>query len=185
MAKLTSAHLSLYLTPLQVIATRTFFVLFLRVPAKHYTVWIVLIGNWSLLFAIVLAGPATAMIQKHGPYCEHSQYESPFLADLTTTFRWNCELLVLDLCKLYIPAHRVRIADHKTWVLIYLAHSLDYMVVSFHAVVCLLILSDVLKDVHFCGLCLHTLHACVFKVARYCPRSTPFEFHRFYRAGAQ
>jgi hypothetical protein len=79
--KFTLAHLSSYLTPLQVIATRTFLVLFLRIPAKQYTVWIVLIGNWSLLFAIILAGPATAMIQKHGPYCEHPQYESPFLTE--------------------------------------------------------------------------------------------------------
>lgn len=50
-----------------VIATRTFLVLFLRVPHKRYTMWITLIANWSLLGAIVIAGPATAS-DKLGPF---------------------------------------------------------------------------------------------------------------------
>ena len=69
--------------PLQVIATRTFSVLFLRFPAvKPHIMWIVLVGSWSFIFAIVIAGPATARIQNAGPYCEHSSYESP----LSTAF---------------------------------------------------------------------------------------------------
>jgi hypothetical protein len=100
--------------PVQAIATRTFFVLFLRLPAKRSTMWIVLVGNWSFLFSIVIAGPATAMIQKDGPYCEHSPYESPFLSILTMNFRWHRGLLVLDICRLYVPARRVRILDRKT-----------------------------------------------------------------------
>ncbi|KAH8984511.1 hypothetical protein EDB92DRAFT_1819049 [Lactarius akahatsu] len=51
----------------QVIATRTFLVLFLRVPHKRYTMWITLIANWSLLGAIVIAGPATTS-DKLGPF---------------------------------------------------------------------------------------------------------------------
>ncbi|KAI9457101.1 hypothetical protein BJY52DRAFT_522120 [Lactarius psammicola] len=50
-----------------VIATRTFLVLFLRVPHKRYTMWITLTANWSLLGAIVIAGPATAS-DKRGPF---------------------------------------------------------------------------------------------------------------------
>ncbi|KAH9012904.1 hypothetical protein EDB85DRAFT_1900043 [Lactarius pseudohatsudake] len=50
-----------------VIATRTFLVLFLRVPDKRYTMWITLIANWSLLGAIVIAGPATTS-DKLGPF---------------------------------------------------------------------------------------------------------------------
>ncbi|KAH9062413.1 hypothetical protein EDB87DRAFT_300979 [Lactarius vividus] len=50
-----------------VIATRTFLVLFLRVPHKRYTMWITLIANWSLLGAIVIAGPATTS-DKLGPF---------------------------------------------------------------------------------------------------------------------
>ncbi|KAH8994661.1 hypothetical protein EDB86DRAFT_3167243 [Lactarius hatsudake] len=50
-----------------VIATRTFLVLFLRVPHKRYTMWITLIANWSLLGAIVIAGPAMTS-DKLGPF---------------------------------------------------------------------------------------------------------------------
>jgi hypothetical protein len=55
---------------LQVIATRTFSVLFLRLDTKHYEKWIVLIAQWSLIGAIVIGGPATARTDEHGPYCE-------------------------------------------------------------------------------------------------------------------
>ncbi|KAF8267937.1 hypothetical protein EI94DRAFT_1579359 [Lactarius quietus] len=50
-----------------VIATRTFLVLFLRVPHRRYTKWITLIANWSLFGAIVTAGPAIATVE-HGPF---------------------------------------------------------------------------------------------------------------------
>jgi hypothetical protein len=55
---------------LQVIAIRTFTVLFLRLEAKSYEKWIVLIAQWSLIGAIVIGGPATASTDRHGPYCE-------------------------------------------------------------------------------------------------------------------
>ena len=78
-----------YASLLQVIATYTFSVLFLRLPVKRKRniAWIVIVGNWSLLFAIVIAGPATASIQKDGPYCEYSQYGAPFQRFLTTTLQ--------------------------------------------------------------------------------------------------
>lgn len=50
-----------------VIAIGTFLVLFLRIPHKRYTKWITLVANWSLLGAIVIAGPTTASV-KHGPF---------------------------------------------------------------------------------------------------------------------
>ena len=55
---------------LQVIATRTFNVLFLRLETKHFEKWIVLIAQWSLIGAIVIGGPATTRADRHGPYCE-------------------------------------------------------------------------------------------------------------------
>jgi len=58
------------LTALQVIATRTFYVLFLRLEVKHYMMWLVLIAQWSFVGALVIAGPATAKTDKHGPFCE-------------------------------------------------------------------------------------------------------------------
>jgi len=53
---------------LQVIASRTFSVFFLRLDTKHYVKWIVLISQWSLIGAIVIGGPATVRTDEHGPY---------------------------------------------------------------------------------------------------------------------
>jgi hypothetical protein len=61
----------LYSKLLQVIATRTFSVFFLRMEYMHYEKWIVLVVQWSLIGAIIIGGPATAKIDKHGPYCEN------------------------------------------------------------------------------------------------------------------
>jgi hypothetical protein len=58
------------LTALQVIATRTFYVLVLRFDDKHYMTWLVLVAQWSFVGALVIAGPATARTDKHGPFCE-------------------------------------------------------------------------------------------------------------------
>lgn len=54
----------------QIIAIRTFVDLFLRVEVDNYAMWLVMISQWSLIGAIVIAGPATAKIEKHGPFCE-------------------------------------------------------------------------------------------------------------------
>ncbi|KAH9986752.1 hypothetical protein BJV74DRAFT_796723 [Russula compacta] len=50
-----------------VIATQTFFVLFLRLEIKRYVMWTLLIAIWSIVGVIVMAGPATAN-DIHGPY---------------------------------------------------------------------------------------------------------------------
>jgi hypothetical protein len=77
----------LYLNqPLQVIATRTFSVLFLRLDTKHFVKWIVLIAQWSLICAIVIGGPATVRTDKHGPYCEKS-FDLLFSTSFMTTFQ--------------------------------------------------------------------------------------------------
>lgn len=55
---------------LQVIASRTFTVFFLRLESKSYEKWIVVIAQWSLIGAIVIGGPATVRTDEHGPYCE-------------------------------------------------------------------------------------------------------------------
>lgn len=70
---------------LQVIASRTFSVLFLRLDTKHYVKWIVLISQWSLIGAIVIGGPATVRTDKHGPYCE-KLFALRFFSDFMTTF---------------------------------------------------------------------------------------------------
>lgn len=72
--------------PLQVIASRTFSVFFLRLDTRHYVKWIVLISQWSLIGAIVIGGPATVRIDKHGPYCEES-FDLQFPPVLITTFQ--------------------------------------------------------------------------------------------------
>ncbi|KAH9963805.1 hypothetical protein BC827DRAFT_1266148 [Russula dissimulans] len=51
-----------------VIATRTFYVLVLRFDDKHYMTWLVLVAQWSFVGALVIAGPATARTDKHGPF---------------------------------------------------------------------------------------------------------------------
>jgi hypothetical protein len=71
---------------LQVIATRTFSVLFLRLDTKHYEKWIVLIAQWSLIGAIVIGGPATARTDKHGPYCE-KLFDPQICTNFMTTFQ--------------------------------------------------------------------------------------------------
>jgi hypothetical protein len=71
---------------LQVIATRTFSVLFLRLDTKHYEKWIVLIAQWSLIGAIVIGGPATARTDRHGPYCE-KLFDLRIFTKLITTFQ--------------------------------------------------------------------------------------------------
>lgn len=68
--KLTQLQNWLYRIFLQVIAVRTFLDLFLRVAHYRYTMWITLIAIWSLVGAVVIAGPATAS-GNHGPFCEH------------------------------------------------------------------------------------------------------------------
>jgi hypothetical protein len=72
--------------PLQVIAARTFSVLFLRLDTKHYVKWIVLIAQWSLISTIVIGGPATVRTDKHGPYCEKS-FDLLFPTDFITAFQ--------------------------------------------------------------------------------------------------
>jgi hypothetical protein len=71
---------------LQVIATRTFSVLFLHLETKHYEKWIVLIAQWSLIGAIVIGGPATVKIDKHGPYCE-KLFDLQIVTNFMTTFQ--------------------------------------------------------------------------------------------------
>jgi len=51
--------------------------LFLRVEVENYAMWLVMISQWSLIGVIVIAGPATAKIEKHGPFCEQSSYDLP------------------------------------------------------------------------------------------------------------
>lgn len=63
-------HLEVVFNLSQVIATRTFTVLFLRLDNKRYEKWIVLIAQWSLIGTIVIGGPATARTDRHGPYCK-------------------------------------------------------------------------------------------------------------------
>jgi len=57
-----------------VIATNTFFVLFLRVDFKHYAMWLVMFSQWSLIGAIIIAGPATTSGSKTGPFYGISGY---------------------------------------------------------------------------------------------------------------
>jgi len=84
---LTLVQLELYSTyPLQVIATRTFSVLFLRLDTKRYERWIVLIAQWSLIGSIIIGGPATVRTDKHGPYCEKS-FDLRIFTDFMTTFQ--------------------------------------------------------------------------------------------------
>jgi hypothetical protein len=66
----------LVFNPLQVIATRIFIVLFLRLEVKRSVMWLVMISQWSLIGAIGFAGPATARTDKHGPFCEYSYRRS-------------------------------------------------------------------------------------------------------------
>jgi hypothetical protein len=73
--------------------------------------WIVLIGVWSFVGVIVTGGPATARTDRHGPYCELSSIDSRLFTGLITTFRRHCGCLVLDIRKLYFPAHRVGALD--------------------------------------------------------------------------
>ncbi|KAI0259228.1 hypothetical protein BC834DRAFT_641977 [Gloeopeniophorella convolvens] len=51
-----------------IIAVRTFWVLFLRIPIKHHLMWVTLVGSWSLIGAIIIAGPATINVNKSGPF---------------------------------------------------------------------------------------------------------------------
>ncbi|KAI0256435.1 hypothetical protein BJV78DRAFT_1278922 [Lactifluus subvellereus] len=83
-----------------VIATRTFLVLFLRFPVKRHVMWVVLIGNWSFLFAIVIAGPATAMIQNDGPYYGIAGYWCWISADYTVQ-RVALDYMVMFLSAVY------------------------------------------------------------------------------------
>jgi hypothetical protein len=62
----------MYSTTPQVIATRIFIVLFLRLKVKRNVMWLVMISQWSLICAIGIAGPATVGSNKHGPFCEYS-----------------------------------------------------------------------------------------------------------------
>ena len=66
------------LNPPQVIATNTFFVLFLRVEFKRYALWLVMFSQWSLIGAIIIAGPATTSGSTTGPFCEQPSYDSCF-----------------------------------------------------------------------------------------------------------
>ena len=70
--ELTLVGLGPVFNPLQVIATRIFIVLFLRLEVKRSVMWLVMVSQWSLIGAIAFAGPATARTDKHGPFCEHS-----------------------------------------------------------------------------------------------------------------
>lgn len=77
--------MELYLKLLQVIATRTFSVFFLRTDYVHYEKWIVLVAQWSLIGAIVIGGPATVK-SEHGPYCE-KLFDLHVFTNLMTAFK--------------------------------------------------------------------------------------------------
>lgn len=62
----TECRLSL----LQIIALHTFCVLFLRLPLKRVAMWGTLIGTWSAIIAVVIAGPATMDTEHRGPFCK-------------------------------------------------------------------------------------------------------------------
>ncbi|EIM87000.1 uncharacterized protein STEHIDRAFT_167889 [Stereum hirsutum FP-91666 SS1] len=51
-----------------IIALHTFCVLFLRLPLKQIAMWGTLIGTWSSIIAVVIAGPATMDTEHRGPF---------------------------------------------------------------------------------------------------------------------
>lgn len=78
-------YMELYSNLLQVIATRTFSVFFLRTDYVHYEKWIVLVAQWALIGAIVIGGPAMVKTE-HGPYCE-KLFDLQIFTDLITAFQ--------------------------------------------------------------------------------------------------
>ncbi|KAI0295876.1 hypothetical protein B0F90DRAFT_1637285, partial [Multifurca ochricompacta] len=84
-----------------VIAMRTFMVLFVRIPSKRYSMWISLIGTWSLIGTIVIAGPATAKSDRHGPYCEHSRISGNWC---WITSNYQAQRISLDYLVMFISA---------------------------------------------------------------------------------
>ena len=115
---------------LQVIATRTFSVLFLRLDTKHYEKWIVLIAQWSLIGTIVIGGPATAKSDRHGPFCE-----SCLICEFLQSSWPLSDGIAGDWC--WIAAnytvHRIMYVFKTTRLFpwIHRAHSLDSVVVGF------------------------------------------------------
>ena len=54
----------------QVIATHTFWVLFLKWNLRRHVLIATMVFNWAAIGTFVIAGPATANVKQNGPFCE-------------------------------------------------------------------------------------------------------------------
>ena len=54
----------------QVIATHTFWVLFLKWNLRRYVLIATMVFNWAAIGTFVIAGPATVNVKQNGPFCE-------------------------------------------------------------------------------------------------------------------